>query len=79
VGSSATATSKGSRAAASRELIARQIRVFAARGERFEWKVHSHDRPPDYASSDSRPILQRLGFTAVTATTPYVWSSAATA
>jgi GNAT superfamily N-acetyltransferase len=30
-------------------LIARQIRVFAERGERFEWKLHSHDRPPDLA------------------------------
>lgn len=29
------------------ELIARQVRVFAARGERFEWKLHGHDRPPD--------------------------------
>jgi GNAT superfamily N-acetyltransferase len=29
------------------ELIARQIRVFAERGERFEWKLHGHDRPPD--------------------------------
>jgi ribosomal protein S18 acetylase RimI-like enzyme len=28
-------------------LIARQIRVFAARGERFEWKLHGHDRPAD--------------------------------
>jgi GNAT superfamily N-acetyltransferase len=28
------------------------------------------------ASSDSRPILERLGFTAVTTTTPYVWSPA---
>jgi GNAT superfamily N-acetyltransferase len=26
------------------------------------------------ASGDSRPILERLGFTAVTTTTPYVWS-----
>jgi GNAT superfamily N-acetyltransferase len=26
------------------------------------------------ASDDSRPILQRLGFTAVTTTTPYIWS-----
>jgi GNAT superfamily N-acetyltransferase len=26
------------------------------------------------ASDDSRPILERLGFTAVTKTTPYVWS-----
>ncbi len=28
-------------------LIARQVRVFAERGERFEWKLHAHDRPPD--------------------------------
>jgi GNAT superfamily N-acetyltransferase len=28
-------------------LIARQIEVFAARGERFEWKLHGHDRPAD--------------------------------
>ena len=26
------------------------------------------------ASDDSRPILERLGFTAVTTTTPYVWT-----
>jgi GNAT superfamily N-acetyltransferase len=26
------------------------------------------------ASSDSRPILQRLGFVPVTTTTPFVWS-----
>jgi len=26
------------------------------------------------ASPDSRPILERLGFVAVTTTTPYVWS-----
>lgn len=29
------------------ELIARQVRVYAERGERFEWKLHGHDRPPD--------------------------------
>jgi len=29
------------------EVIARQVRVFAERGERFEWKLHGHDRPPD--------------------------------
>jgi len=29
------------------ELIARQVRVFAERGEHFEWKQHAHDRPPD--------------------------------
>jgi GNAT superfamily N-acetyltransferase len=31
------------------ELIARQVRVFAERGERFEWKLHAHDQPPDLA------------------------------
>jgi GNAT superfamily N-acetyltransferase len=28
-------------------LIARQVEVFAERGERFEWKLHSHDLPAD--------------------------------
>ena len=31
------------------ELIARQVRVFAERGEQFEWKLHGHDRPADLA------------------------------
>jgi GNAT superfamily N-acetyltransferase len=31
------------------ELIARQVRVFADRGERFEWKLHEHDRPAGLA------------------------------
>jgi GNAT superfamily N-acetyltransferase len=31
-------------------LIARQVHVFAERGERFEWKLHGHDRPPDLPS-----------------------------
>ena len=26
-------------------LIARQVRFFAERGERFEWKLHGHDHP----------------------------------
>jgi GNAT superfamily N-acetyltransferase len=30
-------------------LIARQVAVFRDRGERFEWKLHGHDRPPDLA------------------------------
>ena len=30
-------------------LIERQIRTFADRGERFEWKLHGHDRPADLA------------------------------
>jgi hypothetical protein len=29
------------------EVIARQVKVFAERGERFEWKLHGHDRPRD--------------------------------
>ena len=29
------------------ELIARQVRLFADRGERFEWKLHGHDLPGD--------------------------------
>jgi GNAT superfamily N-acetyltransferase len=29
------------------ELIARQVAFFAERGERFEWKLHGHDRPAD--------------------------------
>jgi GNAT superfamily N-acetyltransferase len=29
------------------ELIARQVDVFAERGEPFEWKLHGHDRPAD--------------------------------
>lgn len=29
------------------ELIARQVRIFAERGERFEWKFHAHDKPDD--------------------------------
>ena len=29
------------------ELIARQVRIFAARGEPVEWKLHEHDRPAD--------------------------------
>jgi len=29
------------------DLIARQVSVFTERGERFEWKLHGHDLPPD--------------------------------
>ncbi len=29
------------------ELIARQVHAFAEHGERFEWKLHGHDRPED--------------------------------
>jgi hypothetical protein len=39
------------------ELIARQVRVFAERGERFEWKLHGHDEPADLPDR-----LQAAGF-----------------
>jgi GNAT superfamily N-acetyltransferase len=39
------------------ELIARQVRVFTERGERFEWKLHGHDQPPDLPDR-----LQTAGF-----------------
>jgi GNAT superfamily N-acetyltransferase len=39
------------------DLIARQVRAFAERGERFEWKLHGHDRPPDL-----RRRLRAAGF-----------------
>jgi GNAT superfamily N-acetyltransferase len=39
------------------ELIERQVRVFAERGERFEWKYHGHDRPADLPER-----LRRAGF-----------------
>ena len=39
------------------ELIACQVRVFAERGERFEWKLHGHDRPGDLARR-----LRAVGF-----------------
>ena len=35
------------------ELIARQVDFFARRGERFEWKFHGHDRPPDLAANNT--------------------------
>ena len=47
----------GLEGAALDELIARQVRVFAERGERFEWKYHSHDLPADLPER-----LQRAGF-----------------
>ena len=39
----------GLEGAALDDLIARQVAVFAARGEPFEWKLHGHDRPADLA------------------------------
>ena len=48
-----------------RALVARRAHLAAARGVRY-LQVD--------ASADSAPILQRLGFAAVTTTTPYVWS-----
>ena len=50
-----------------RALVAYRANLAAARGYRY-LEVD--------ASDDSRPILERLGFTAVTTTTPYIWSPA---
>jgi GNAT superfamily N-acetyltransferase len=50
-----------------RALVARRAELAVARGVRY-LQVD--------ASDDSRPILQRLGFVAVTTTTPYVWTPA---
>ena len=46
-------------------VIAHRANLAAARGLRY-LQVDTSD--------DSRPILQRLGFVAVTTTTPYIWS-----
>jgi GNAT superfamily N-acetyltransferase len=48
-----------------RALVARRAQLAAERGCRYV-EVD--------ASDDSRPILERLGFRAVTTTTPYIWS-----
>jgi GNAT superfamily N-acetyltransferase len=48
-----------------RALVAHRARLAAARGVRY-LQVD--------ASDDSAPILRRLGFRAVTTTTPYVWT-----
>ncbi|NYH52423.1 GNAT superfamily N-acetyltransferase [Nocardiopsis arvandica] len=48
-----------------RALVAARARVAAARGVRY-LQVD--------ASEDSAPVLRRLGFEAVTTTTPYVWT-----
>jgi GNAT superfamily N-acetyltransferase len=48
-----------------RALVAHRANLAAERGRRYI-EVD--------ASDDSRPILERLGFVAVTTTTPYVWS-----
>jgi GNAT superfamily N-acetyltransferase len=47
-----------------RALVARRAQLAAERGFRY-LQVD--------ASDDSRPILERLGFVALTTTTPYVW------
>jgi len=51
-----------------RALVAVRARRAAARGTRYVMVD---------ASDDSAPILRRLGFTAVTTTTPYVWRPSA--
>ena len=43
------------------ELIARQVRVFAERGEEFEWKLHGHDQPPDLRRATDRTGLRARG------------------
>ena len=48
-----------------RATVAYRARLAAGRGFRYL---------ETDASEDSRPILERLGFTAVTTTTPYIWS-----
>jgi GNAT superfamily N-acetyltransferase len=48
-----------------RALVAHRAKLAAERGRRYI-EVD--------ASDDSRPILERLGFIAVTTTTPWVWS-----
>ncbi len=48
-----------------RAVVAHRAKLAAERGRRYV-EVD--------ASDDSRPILERLGFVAVTTTTPYVWS-----
>ncbi len=40
-------------------LIARCVALYADRGERFEWKLYGHDRPPDLARR-----LEAAGFVA---------------
>jgi GNAT superfamily N-acetyltransferase len=51
-----------------RALVAYRAHVAAVRGIRY---LHVD------ATEDSRPILQRLGFTTVTTTTPYIWKPSA--
>jgi hypothetical protein len=51
-----------------RALVAVRARQAAARGTRYVMVD---------ASDDSAPILRRLGFKAVTTTTPYVWTPSA--
>lgn len=50
-----------------RALVAHRARIAVARGTRY-LQVDATD--------DSRPILERLGFAALTKTTPYLWSPA---
>ncbi|HEX3784843.1 MAG TPA: GNAT family N-acetyltransferase [Pseudonocardiaceae bacterium] len=50
-----------------RALLARRAALAVRRGYRY-LQID--------ASEDSRPIVERLGFTAVTTTTPYVWTPA---
>ena len=39
-------------------VIAAQVAYFAARDEKFEWKLYDYDRPPDLdAAAAARPAL----------------------
>ena len=52
-----------------RALVARRAQLACARGVRYLQVA---------ASDDSKPILLKLGFHAVTTTTPYVWTPSTT-
>ena len=55
-------------------MIARQVRFFAERDERFEWKLHGHDQPADLAER-----LRAAGFVPEEVETVVIAPSAAIA
>ena len=59
------AQARGADAGIYSALVARRAQLAAERGVKY-LQVD--------ASDDSRPILERLGFVAVTTTTPYIWT-----
>ena len=58
------------------QFIVRAAPVTGPLGEGIACTSDNSVLPPWVAdaSDDSRPILERLGFVPVTATTPYIWS-----